>query len=277
MTRRFAAALLGLALLAEAAERIGGDAIVVIDLTPAGESPHRLELTTRQEREVLDADLAIVLGRGFQPDVERTAGRRDRDTLDVLDALDLPDRPDGSTGPRDPHVWLDPTIMGSIVTAMANAIDRVVPDERRAVETRAQRLVEADVRLDAQLTQALDSCDRTIIATQHEAFGWFAARYGFTNVGFDAVTPDDDPALDPDRVAAIEPLLDDGSVTTLFVEPLVPPSFLDVIADERGLETEYLDPYEGLSPRDEANDVTYRTVMNRNLHVLQDQMDCEVS
>jgi ABC-type Zn uptake system ZnuABC Zn-binding protein ZnuA len=56
--------------LAEAIERIAGDAVVVIDLVPVGDSAHELELTARQRDEVLDADLVVVLGNGFQPELE---------------------------------------------------------------------------------------------------------------------------------------------------------------------------------------------------------------
>lgn len=267
--------LTGLWPVAELAQAIGGDDVVVVNLTPVGESPHGLELTARQRREVASAGLAIVVGHGFQPVLERAAASRSGPTLDLLDELHLPDRPDGSAGPADPHVWLDPTIMGSIATAVGAAIADLVPAHASAVRQRAQHQVEADVRLDAQLAQGLKACRQRVIASQHEAFGWFAARYGFTNVGFDGPTPDADPAPDPAHVAAITPHLDDGTITTLFLETLSPTSWVEVIADEHGLDTETLDPYEGLTPAEEADRLTYREAMLDDLKALQDQLDCE--
>src|SRR5690349_2979511 len=79
--------------VAELARTIGGDAVVVIDLTAVGRSPHELELTPRERREVDDAALAIVVGRGFQPELERLAGDRAGPTLDLLTKLRLPDSP----------------------------------------------------------------------------------------------------------------------------------------------------------------------------------------
>jgi zinc transport system substrate-binding protein len=265
----------GFRALAEAAERVGGNAVVVIDMTPVGTSPHELALTARQRQEVLDADVAIVMGKGFQPELERVAAQRDGATVDVLEALALPDRPDGSPGEADPHVWLDPTLMGSIVTTIANAVAKVAPDDAGAIGRRGQKMVEEDVRLDAQLTQGLESCDRRVIASQHEAWAWFAARYGFTNVGFDGIVPDDDPAPDPDHLAAIEKAIDDGSVTSIFLETLPSTSYLEVIADEGGLDTEVLNPYEGLTLREDTADVSYRRVMLANLRALQEQLDCD--
>lgn len=263
--------------LAEAVERMAGDAVVVIDLVPVGESAHELELTDRQRDEVLDADLTIVLGNGFQPALERLAGQRDGETLDVLATLRLPDRPDGSTGPPDPHIWLDPTIMGSVVTAISHSLARVVPEIATDLNARSQEIVEQNVRLDAQLTQGLAECERTVIAFQHEAFGWFAARYGMTAVGFDDVIPDDDPASDPVREAAIGDRIDAGEVATLFLDALSQTSWLEVIADERGLDTDGLDTYEGLTLAAATANRTYRSTMLANLEVLQRQLDCSTT
>lgn len=260
--------------LAEVVEEIAGDAVVVIDLTPVGESPHELELTPRSRDEVRDADLAIVAGKGFQPDLERVAASRHGATLDVLAELALPDRPGGAEGPVEPHVWLDPTIMGSVITAIAASVAEMSPEHAEAVNDRAAEMVEDVVRLDSQLRQGLQDCERTVIASQHEAFTWLAARYGLTNVGFDAGLPDDDPEPDPEHAAAVLELVEDGSVRTLFTETLSPTSWLEVIADERGLEAIVLNPYEGLTPREAEDEATYRTVMLYNLEALQDALEC---
>jgi zinc transport system substrate-binding protein len=264
----------GLHPLAEVIREVAGDSVVVVDLTPVGESPHELELTDRSEQEVADADLAVVLGRGFQADLERVAADRRGPTLDVLDALALPDRSGGEEGPVEPHVWLDPTIMGSIITAVGTAVAELVPEDADAVTDRAASMVEDVVRLDAQLRQGLQDCEHTVIASQHEAFGWFAARYGLTNVGFDAPIPDDDPEPDPAMAAEVLDLIDRGEVGTLFMETLSPTSWIEVIGDERGLETVVLNPYEGLTPSEAEDEATYRTVMLYDLKALQDSLDC---
>lgn len=258
----------GLWPLAELAERIGGDRVVVVNLTPVGESPHELELTDRQRDELLDAELALVIGGGFQEDVERAATARAGDTLVVVDALDLPARPEGG------HVWLDPTLMGSMATAVGHALAEIDPDGGDDHRRRAEDVVEEVVALDARLRSGLASCERDVIVSQHDAFGWFAARYGFSTAAFDDVDPDADPAPDPDLLAEVEPLLADGSVVTLFTETLQPGSWVEVIAEERGLDTAVLNPYEGLTPSEDARGVGYESVMLSDMRVLQDHLDC---
>src|SRR5688500_12322096 len=80
--------------LFEAASRVAGDRAEVRNLVTAGSEPHDLELSPDQVEVLEDADLAVVMGDGFQPAVEEVAGRREGITIEVLD------------GEKDPHVWL---------------------------------------------------------------------------------------------------------------------------------------------------------------------------
>jgi len=261
----------GLWPIAELVDRIGDGRIVVINMTPVGESPHELELTPRQRDEVRDADLAVVIGGGFQPAVEDVAGDSGGEVLSIVDELRLPDEPGGG------HLWLDPTLLGTIATTIGDALAEIEPDGADGYRERAQAIVEDVVELDARIRQGLADCERDVLVTQHDAFGWFAARYGLRTYALDAAQPDADPAPDPALLAAVEPLLDDGTVLTLFVETLLPPAWLDVIAEERGLETDVLNPYEGLTAAESARDVDYEGVMLANLRALQEHLDCQTS
>src|SRR5919106_4070053 len=92
--------------IAWAGERVGGDRVSVADLTPSGAEPHDLELTPDQADELLDADVVLLMGEGFQPAVEDAAEQRDGPTIALLDAL-----PASELEAGDPHVWLDPVLM----------------------------------------------------------------------------------------------------------------------------------------------------------------------
>ena len=70
-------------------------------------------------------------------------------------------------------------------------------------------------------------------------------------------------------------MIDEGGVATLFVDTLFPPSWVDVVAEERGLDTAVLNPFEGQTLREAADEVTYRSVLLYDLRVLQDHLDCE--
>ncbi len=58
------------------AERVGGDAVDVVNLTPPGAEPHDLELAPRDVGRVVDADLVLVVP-GLQPALDDAAAERD--------------------------------------------------------------------------------------------------------------------------------------------------------------------------------------------------------
>src|ERR671938_1000919 len=88
--------------LAFAAQQLGGASVDVENLTPPGAEPHDLEVSPQDVADLRSADLVLLLGRGFQPQLEDAAGSGDR----VLSVLDTPGLDVHAN--NDPHVWLDP-------------------------------------------------------------------------------------------------------------------------------------------------------------------------
>ena len=228
--------------LAEAARQVGGDRVDVIDLTPAGVEPHDLELDTEAVDDVLDADVVVVLGQGFQPAVEDVAGDR---------AVEILTEPTDDT-----HVWLDPTRMAEIVERVAEAVDGS-PD----------RYLDELAALDAEFEAGLADCDRRILVTAHEAFGRLADRYDLRQEGVAGVSPDEEP--DPRRLAELAELVESEGITTVFTERLVSPEVAEALAREAGVGTAVLDPLES-----EPEDGDYLSVMRENLAALRKALGC---
>src|SRR5918992_2991511 len=93
------------------AQEVGGSAIEVRSLTPSGVEPHDLELSASQIRGLVEADLVVYLGEGFQPAVEDAlAGLDATGQFDALAGEDLLQGESRGGQAVDPHVWLDPSI-----------------------------------------------------------------------------------------------------------------------------------------------------------------------
>src|SRR4051812_7894966 len=60
--------------VAYAARELAPPAMRIVNLTPPGVEPHDLELSPKDVQKVRDADLVLLLGHGFQPEVEKAAG-----------------------------------------------------------------------------------------------------------------------------------------------------------------------------------------------------------
>lgn len=243
--------------LAEAARQVGGDRVDVTDLTPPGVEPHDLELGFDDVDAVLDADLAIVMGEGFQPSVEDAAADREGPTIEVLDGIDS----------DDPHVWLDPTKLADIVADIADGLAAFDPGGASIYTGNARAYRARLVELDADVKAGLLHCERREIVTAHESFGWLTARYGLTQHAIAGVSPDQEP--DPQRIAELEDLVRRDGVTTIFTEELVSPEVADALARQAGVSTAVLDPLEAKPAQDD-----YVSAMRANLTILQEALSC---
>jgi ABC-type Zn uptake system ZnuABC Zn-binding protein ZnuA len=122
--------------------------------------------------------------------------------------------------------------------------------------------------LDGEYRAGLADCDRTLVVTAHEAFGWLAKRYGLHQQGVAGIDPDAEP--DPKRLGELADLARAKSVTTVFTEALVSPKVAQTLAREAGgLDTVVLSPLEGLTDRERARGDDYLAVMRRNLEKLR--------
>src|SRR5438093_10775736 len=86
--------------LAFVAQRIGGSAVAVTNLTPPGAEPHDLELRPSDVVAIRNADLLLYLS-GLQPAVDEASKTLDAShKMDVLSLISLRHLGDG---PVDPH------------------------------------------------------------------------------------------------------------------------------------------------------------------------------
>ncbi len=267
--------------LFEAARRVGGDRVDIVNLTPAGTEPHDLELTPRQVDVIEGADLVLYLGGGFQPGVEEVAERSEGEAIDALaDLTLLPGVPgEGGAGEEhaggngmDPHVWLDPGLLGRMVERVEAALAR---DDAGGKATYA-RNSEAYRRelglLDDAFGQRLATCQRRVIVTAHAAFGYLAKRYGLTQEAIAGLSPESEP--DPRRLAQLAELVRSTGTTTIFTETLVSPRIAQTLAREAGVATAVLNPIEGLTEEELAHGETYVSVMKDNLDILSRALGC---
>lgn len=247
--------------IAWAAQQIGGGHVAVTNLTPPGAEPHDLELTPREIDRVLNADVVFELGHGFQPAVEQAAEQRGGPTVQLL-----------PSGTKDPHIWLDPVRMATIVRTVARELTKVDPKGRADYARNARRLLAELTALDARYREGLAHCQRNVIVTAHEAFGHLAKRYGLRQEGVAGLSPDAEP--DAQRIGRLADLVKRDGVTTVFTEELVSPRIADTLAREAGVTTTTLNPLEGLTDREQALHEDYVSVMNQNLTKLRQALGC---
>ena len=243
--------------LAFAAQEIGRDKVEVENLTPAGAEPHDLEISPRDVRDLRGADLVLLVGHGFQPQLEQAAGSGDK-VVALLDTPGLNLFPNG-----DPHVWLDPQRYILIVRRIGSALHQSDSTQRLITRIRA---------LDREYRRGLAHCARREIVTSHEAFAYLAQRYGLRQVAITGLTPEAEPA--PRDLQRVIELVRKTHATTIFFETLVSPRIAETVARETGAKTAVLNPIEGLTPAEQRRGDDYFTVMRSNLAQLRLALGC---
>ena len=259
------------------AERVGGDAVRVTSLTAPGTEPHDLELAPRQVAALATADL-VIFQSGFQPAVdtavEQAQPGRVIDTASFLTMLtaaaDGEEHTANGVGSKDPHTWLDPSNMVTIAEHVRDALSQARPEQAATFATNTRQVVADLTTLDADIKADLSGCAITPFITSHAAFGYFAARYGLTQVGIRGLEPDVEPSAS--RIAEVQRIARDNHITTIFFEALVSPVVAQSVAGDLGLRTDVLDPLEGITADSRGTD--YLSVMRANANSLKVANQC---
>jgi zinc/manganese transport system substrate-binding protein len=155
----------------------------VESIVPAGADPHQFEPSLRDRERLDKAGAVIANGAGLEQslgDLVDTAAANGVPVVEVADHVDVVD--------GDPHIWQDPRLVLAAVDAIQPAVVATgrdaaaiakCADDYRAELTSLDRDVEAAL--------AAVPADRRVLVTNHDAFEYFARRYGFDIVG--AVIP----------------------------------------------------------------------------------------
>lgn len=242
--------------------QVGGDLVDVQSLTSPGTEPHDLELSPQQVGEVQQAATVFYLG-GFQPAVDQAVTSATGTVVDLSQGLPL----HGSGDDADPHVWLDPVLMQQMAATVADSLAAADPEHAQAFRANAAQLDEELGDLNQEWTEATKRCASRTMVVSHEAFGYLADRYGFTQKGISGLSPETEPSAA--AIAELTQFVRDNGVTTVYSETLVDPAVAQTIAAEAGVDTATLDPLEG--PPAEGD---YFTAMRANLETLTLGQSC---
>ena len=251
--------------LAEAARRIGGSCVDVVDLTPPGVEPHDLELSSDALEAIVTADVVVYLGGGFQPAIEEAVDEAVGIVVDVSQDQSTLPSPDGTA--IDPHLWLDPSRYANIADGIAAGLRAAGAPEGCAVDANAGVFRDELALLDAEFATGLDGCRDEVFVTAHAAFAYLADAYGLRQEAIAGVDPE--AGIGARRMAEIRALLIREAVSTVFTEELVAPDVAETLASEVGARTAVLRTVEA---KPAVGD--YASAMRENLRALRGALGC---
>lgn len=223
-------------ILADITQQIAGDKLELYNLVGADADAHVYQPSADDAKAVLNADLIIANGLGFEPWLRRliassaAPGRRLDASAGVLPLM-LDE--DGEKVP-DPHAWQNLANAEIYVQNIAKTLSQADPVNAAYYGSRRDAYL-AEIR--ALLVEAhqglgqLPAAQRTII-TSHDAFAYLGQAYGLSFIAPQGLSTEDEPSA-AEVAALIRQIRADG-VRAVFVENIRDPRLIQQIANEAG-------------------------------------------
>jgi zinc/manganese transport system substrate-binding protein len=205
---------------ADIARNVAGPDADVDSLVPETASPHDYAPSAKDRARLDEADVVVAWGEGFE------AG------------FPLGDNPVGlAEDERDPHVWMDPTLIAAALPKLASALADADPDHASAYRRRAAAYGRDLERLDRELARTYSAipAERRKLVSSHDSLGHLVARYDFEFVGAPfGTTPEAEASAE--TVASLIDRVKAEQVPAVFAEDTDDPKLMEQIGREAGVE-----------------------------------------
>ncbi len=297
--------------IAEVSRAVLGDLANVVVITPEGTEPHDYEPTPKQIEQILSADVFFMNGAGLDPWGEKLHTDLETKQVTVLELTDGMALKEGGahehhndaahketvehhnedehaaeefhadevghthedeTG-KDPHVWLDPTVMMRAATALRDEMMSIDPNNATQYAQQTQVFLSALESLDQAYKTGLSTCEKDSIIVSHDAFAYLSGRYGFTTHAIAGLSPSAEPSAK--QLSQLAEEAKENKTEYIFFESLVSPKLAETLAAEVGAKTLVLTPIEGRNEEEAAANATYISLMEQNLNNLKIALACK--
>jgi len=175
---------------------------------------------------------------------------------------------DHDHGTYDPHTWISPDLVKQQAENIYTTLVTVDPQHEKYYTQNWQNLKHQLEQLDDAYLNDLSNTKRNHIFVSHEAYGYLASRYGFTQQGVIGLSADQQPSI-----TTIRNIIDEmkkQQTYTLYFDPLYSDKHIQTIKNEIQIQTEQtvtvLKLYLMLGPLDNLD---YLEQMQTNLVNLQ--------
>jgi ABC-type Zn uptake system ZnuABC Zn-binding protein ZnuA len=271
-------------IVADVVRQIAADRIELTVLLPVGVDPHAFEPTPQDVATVADAHIVFASGAGLEEFLDELIENAGGDaqivalseglelrTLEANHTSHANEREDeGRARPEaaDPHTWFAPSNVKAWADRVEEALGDLDPANSGFYRANAQSYKVTLDELDAWIAERVSEipAENRKLVTDHAAFGYFADRYGFQQIG--AVFPGFSTASDPSaqEIARLVEAVRQYDVNAIFVGTTINPRLSQRIADETG--TELVTLYTGSLSEPGGEAETYVGLMRYNVEAI---------
>ncbi|OHV39640.1 manganese ABC transporter [Pseudofrankia sp. EUN1h] len=218
---------------------IGGDLVKVTQLVKPNVDPHDYEPSPADLDAIATADVLVTNGVGLESwldDAVSAAGFEGTRVV-MADGVTLRTGTSDEGGEHDPHIWHDPRNAKIMVTGVERGLARADPTHTGTYQANLATYSAALDGLDRRQAAAFATVppDRRLLVTNHDAFGYYAARYGITYVGSIIPSFDTSAELSGRAIQEIVAKIRATGVKAVFSESSLPPKTAETIGHEAGV------------------------------------------
>lgn len=226
--------------ISDMAQNVLGSEVELQSILSADADAHEYQPTADDARKLADADVILRNGVELESWLDKLiAGSGTKATLvDCSEGITLlPGSADEPSG--NPHIWFNPQNGKQMVANMVAAASAKDPANATRYQTNAALYTARIDELDKYIQQQWDSkvpnpADRKIV-TNHDAFGYYVARYKLNFVG--SIIPSIDTNYQPSaqELADLVNKIKSEGVKAIFLEASVNPQVAEQIAKDAGV------------------------------------------
>lgn len=211
---------------------VGGDRVSVTTIVGPDGDAHVYEPSPADGRRIAQARLIFVNGLGFEGWLDRLmkAAKSKGEVFTLGKAIAARKDEEG----QDPHAWQDVANAKVYVEAIREALTAADPEGGQTYKANADAYLAKLDALDAEIRQAIEAVpkERRRVVSTHDAFGYFAARYGVEFIAPQGVSTEAE--VSARDVAKIIDAVKTHKVAAVFIENIADPRLAKRIASETG-------------------------------------------
>jgi zinc/manganese transport system substrate-binding protein len=223
-------------ILADMAANIGGTAVDVTSLVQPDGDAHTFEPRPADLRRLQSAAAVVENGLGLEGWMNRLVAAAGFKGARIVASAGVKPRTmlEGRTRITDPHAWQDPRNGVLYARAIAAGLTKAMPARAQDISERAATYIARIEAVDRHIAETLGAipAEQRKIITSHDAFGYFAARYGVEMHGVQGISTESEPSARD--IARLVAQIRREHITAVFVENMTDPRLAAMLAREAG-------------------------------------------
>lgn len=216
--------------------QIAGDKIDLTTLLKPGVDPHDYEPVPGDLQLISQAQIVLANGAGLERWLDKlvqSAGTAVK-IINVSAGLPLRTLDEEGVSVSDPHLWFDVNNAIHYAESIRDSLISIDPENAAAYQSNAQAYIAQLQDLDKWVidqVSTLPAANRVLV-TNHDTFGYFSQRYGFTVLGTIFPTSGAEASPSAQQIAQLVTAIKQAKVKAVFTENTLNPDLANTIAQE---------------------------------------------